>query len=51
MLLNGQVLQHVYGDIIPTLSPQSQASGADIELSPISFGFIVFKTANAKACM
>ena len=51
MLLSGQVLQLANGDTVPTLSPQSQASGADIELSPISFGFIVFKTANAKACM
>ncbi|XP_003383078.1 PREDICTED: heparanase-like [Amphimedon queenslandica] len=51
VLLNGVKVELVNGDSIPQLQPKAEPSGTSMELPSLSFGYIVFTSANAKACM
>ena len=48
--LNGEPLNLINDVYIPELKPLVQSSNAEIKLPFRSFGFIVFKKANATAC-
>ena len=41
----------VNGESIPQLLPKTESSGTSMQLPSLSFGYIVFTSANAKACM
>ena len=47
--LNGVLLQ-LNGNELPDILPLNQPSSVDIKLAPLSFGYVVFKTANVEAC-
>ena len=49
--LNGHLLQLVDNTSLPELEPLEQKASDTISLPALSFGFQVFKEANAKACM
>ena len=49
--LNGHLLQLVDNTALPELEPVEQEASDTISLPALSFGFQVFKEANALACM
>jgi len=49
--LNGHLLQLVDNTSLPELEPEEQVASNTLFLPALSFGFQVFKEANAKACM
>ena len=49
--LNGKLLELVDNSILPDLSPAEHNSSKHIHLPRLSFGFYVFKDANAEGCM
>ena len=51
MTLNGKLLELVNNLDIPDLNPAEKEVGKEIELPTLSFGFYVFKDANAKGCI
>ena len=49
--VNGHLLQLVDNTSLPELEPVEQKASDTISLPALSFGFQVFKEANAQACM
>ena len=49
--LNGLTLKLVDDRDLPELEPEEQPASPSLSLPAISFGFIVFKDANVKACL
>ena len=49
--LNGHLLQLVDNTSLPELEPLEQKASDTVSLPALSFGFQVFKEANAQACM
>ena len=49
--LNGNLLELVNNLDIPDLNPTEKEAGKGKELPTLSFGFYVFKDANANACI
>ena len=49
--LNGVLLQLVADTELPNFSPEKQSAGPSLSLPDISFGFVVFKNAQVKACL
>jgi len=51
VMLNGHLLQLVDNTSLPELEPEEQVASNTLFLPALSFGFQVFKEANAKACI
>ena len=51
-MLNGDVLKlNVDAATVPDLTPKQQAAGDTLQLPALSFGYYMFKSVKAKACM